>query len=201
MLVVMMFMVFMMVMVVMLVLMIVTTAGAMLIMLVSMLMSLDQLSSHLVGQSMSLFHGFTDLSAGQAIPGSGDDGSLFIVTTQQLDTGFQLVLSDLLGAAQDDGIGGLYLVIEEFTKVFHVQFALGSVYDGNKTAQLYRHLSLYTLYSFDDIGQLAYTGGLEEDAVRSKLYQHFLQCLAKITYQRAADAAGIHLVELDAGVF
>ena len=51
-----------------------------------------------------------------------------------------------------------------------------------------------------DIAELADAGGLDDDAVGSKLLQYLLESLAKITYQRAADAAGVHFGDSNTGI-
>ena len=56
------------------------------------------------------------------------------------------------------------------------------------------------LHRADHITQLADTGGLNEYSVRMELIQHLFQSLAKVTYQTAADTAGIHLGDLNAGI-
>jgi hypothetical protein len=113
---------------------------------------------------------------------------------------FQLSLVHLLGTAQDNGIGAFYLIVEELTEVLHVNLALGGIYYGNKAVQLYGNLLSDTLYGTDDIRQLAYAGGLDQDAIRVELGQYLLQSSAEIANQRAADTTGIHLGNLNTGI-
>ena len=89
------------------------------------------------------------------------------------------------------------MIVVELAEVFHIHLDLAGIYNGYGVTQLY---ALNLFYGADHIGQLAYTGGLNDDPVRGISIQCFLQGLAKVTYQRAADAAGIHLGNVDAGI-
>ena len=54
------------------------------------------------------------------------------------------------------------------------------------------------LHRIADIGQLADSGRLDDDVVRVELLHNLLQCFGKVTDQAAADAARIHLSDVDA---
>ena len=60
---------------------------------------------------------------------------------------------------------------------------------------------LQTLYGMDHVGKLADTGGLDQNTLGSISADNFLQGSTEITYQRAADTAGVHLFDLDTGLF
>ena len=192
--------VLMMVMVLMLVLMvvIVAAAGAVLVMLVMVMMFLLLLQlGQLGGQSGLAFHGMQQLLTGQIAPGSGDDGGSGIVLSQQLHSGVQLLLGDRIGTGQDDGGGSFDLVVVELTEVLHVDLHLTGIADSHGVAQ--GHILIGDLFhSADHIGQLAHAGGLDDDPVRIVFGDHLLQSLAEVTHKRAADAAGVHLGDVDA---
>ena len=58
----------------------------------------------------------------------------------------------------------------------------------------------HALHGAGHVTQLAHAGGLDHDAVRVVLLHHLLQGGAEIAHQRAADAAGVQFVDLDAGL-
>ena len=190
-----------MLMLVVMVVVVVTAAAVVVVVLDAVLVS--DLGHQLVGQRVTAGHGLHDLGAGELIPGSGEDGGLLVVLPQQLHGGIQLGGVHALGAGEDDGAGVLHLVVIEFAEVLHIDTGLGGVHHGDKAAQMHlvAGLVLYPLHSGDDVGQLAHAGGLDDDAVRGILIQNLAQGRPEVTYQGAADAAGVHLGDLYAGVF
>ena len=111
----------------------------------------------------------------------------------------QLALGDGIGTGQDDGGGRLDLVVVELAEVLHIHLDLARVGHGHGVAQrdlVIRHLA----HSGDDVGQLAHAGRLDQNTVGMVLGNDLLQRLAKIAHQRAADAAGVHLGDVDAGI-
>ena len=53
---------------------------------------------------------------------------------------------------------------------------------------------------YDKAAELADAGRLDKDTIRVELLEHLRQSLAEITYQRAADTAGVQLVDLNASL-
>ena len=145
-------------------------------------------------------HGLQDLLAGQGVPGGGDDGSGGVLLTQHGHSGGDLFLGGVLGAAQDDAACVADLVVVELTEVLHIHLDLVDVGHGNEAAQLNIQMLGHALDSAGHVGQLADAGGLDDDAVRVVLLHHLLQSGAEIAHQRAADAAGVQLIDLDAGL-
>ena len=160
---------------------------------------LSSQTSQLVLQGVLVLHGLQDGLAVQVVPGSSDDGSVGVVLPQQLHGVQQLLLAHAVGTAEDDGGSMLHLVVEELTKVLHVYLALGGIGHGDEGVQLDVGV-VQTLDRTDDVGQLAHAGGLDEDAVGLVLRQDLLQSLTEVTHQAAADAAGVHLGDLHAGI-
>ena len=144
--------------------------------------------------------GLQDLLTGQGIPCGGHDGSSGVLLAQHGDRSGDLLLAGGLGAAQDDAACVADLVIIELTKVLHIHLDLVDIGHGDKAVQLHIQMLSHTLHSAGDIAQLAHTGGLNDDAVGVVLLHHLLQSGTEITHQRAADAACVQLVDLDAGL-
>ena len=113
--------------------------------------------------------------------------------------GVQLGLGNGIRPGQDDGGGGLHLVVVEFAEVLHIDLDLARVHHGYGVAQ--GHFIIHDLlHRADDIGQLAHAGGLDEDPVGVVLLDDAIQRLAEVAHQGAADAAGVHLGDLNARV-
>ena len=150
------------------------------------------------GQGVPSLDGGQQLAAGELIPGGGHHQSLGIVLLQQGHGGVQPDLGNAVGAAEHDGRGVFHLIVEELTEVFHIHLALGGVHHGDQGVEL--DIRRAALDGFGHVGQLAHAGGLDEDAVRGEFFHHLGQGLREIAHQRAADAAGAHLPDLDARV-
>ena len=156
---------------------------------------------HVLGEAVVVFHRGEDLRAGQLIPRRGDDARLVVVLAQQVDGGLQLLLRELLGAGEQDGAGILDLVEEEFAEVLDVHAALHRVRNGHEAAHLRLGDVLFdALHGADDVRELAHAGRLDEDAVGVVLVDDLFEGLAEVAHQRAADAAGVHLRHLNAGL-
>ena len=145
------------------------------------------------------FQRLDQLLARQLAPRGGDDGGNGIMLPQHGNGRVQLALGDGIGTGQDDGGGGFDLVVVELAEVLHIHLDLARVGHGHGVAQrdlVIRHLA----HSGDDVGQLAHAGRLDQNTVGMVLGNDLLQRLAKIAHQRAADAAGVHLGDVDAGI-
>ena len=153
----------------------------------------------LMGQSIPVLHGGNQLFTGELIPGSGDQRCLLIMLPEQRHGRVQLFLGNRVRTAQDDGGGSFDLVIVKLAEISHINLALGGVSNCHGVAQ--PHLVIGDLlHGCHHIAELAHTGGLDDDPVRMILGNHLLQGLAEVAHQRAANAAGVHLPNLDAGL-
>ena len=150
-------------------------------------------------ERVAALHRLEDLLAVELCPGRGHDGRGRVFLTQQRHGGVELLGADALGAREDDGARVLDLVVEELAEVFHIHPALVGV-DHSREAVEHQLIGLHALHRADNVAELADTRGLDEDAVGVKLRQHLLQCVGKVPHEAAADAAGVHLVDLHAGI-
>ncbi len=189
-------------MLIMIVVMMAAGAGlAVMMMVMMMLLVLVQLSGIQQCLVAVCTHDIIDLLAGQLVPRCGDDAGVFAaVLTNQLECLIQTLFADVLGTAQHDGASALQLIDIELTEVLDIHAALGGVAYGGHAAHFYFAFAQNRLYRCGNIRQLADAGRLNDDAIRCVLAQHIAQCLFKVTDQCAADAAGIHFVDLNAGV-
>ena len=145
-------------------------------------------------------HDRDDLGTGQGGPVGGDDGGGGVLLGQQGDGGSDLLLTGVAGAAQDDAGRMADLVVVELAKVFHIHFDLVHVGDGDKAVQDDRQALGHALHSAGNVGQFTNTRRLDEDAVGVVGLDDLFQRLAEVADQAAADAAGVQLVDLDAGL-
>ena len=182
----------------MVVLVIVAAAGAVLIMLVVMMVVLVLMLQffHLVAQVITA-HQTNDLLAAELVPGSADKADIGIEPSKQLAGLQDSIFLCGIGAAHNDNIGIFNLVVEKLAEVSHVHTALACINNGYLCADLN---ALNLLNGSGNIRQLAYTGGLDDNAVGSIIVNNLLQSLSEVTYQRAANTAGAHLGNLNAGI-
>ena len=151
------------------------------------------------GEGVALFHRVEDLRAGELVPRRRDDDGAGILLAQQRDALGELFLLDARGAGEDDAPGGFDLVVEKFAEVAHIHFAFARVHDGAERVD--RKLAVRRLlHGGHDVGELADTRGLDEDAVGGVALADLVQSGTEITRKAAADAAGVHLRHLNAGV-
>ena len=151
------------------------------------------------GQRVAPLHRFEDLLAVQLRPRRGHDRGGRVLLTQQRHGGVELLGTDALGTREDDGACVLDLVVEKLAEVLHVHPALVRVDHGREAVE-HQLVGLHALHGADDVAQLADARGLDEDAVGVKLGEHLLQRVGKVAHEAAADAAGVHLIDLHAGV-
>ena len=170
-------------------------------MVVLMLLSrVHDLSQYLSRQRVAVLHDRQQLRTGQLIPRSRHDTSILVVLAQQGNDLFQTVFLDKLGTGEQDGTRVLDLIEEEFAEVLGVHLGLLGVDNRDKAVEDDRLVLCNALHGSDDVGQLADTRGLDQNACRVVGLDDFLQCLAEVTDQRAADAARVHLGDLDTGI-
>ena len=144
-------------------------------------------------------HCLKDLLAVDVIPRSGYDGSMLVELADHRKSLSELVLGELLGTAEYDGLCSFYLVLVELAEVLHIHLDLGRVNYGCVGVE-YEIVALNVHDSLEHVRQLADAGRLDKDTIRVELLKHLRQSLAEITYQRAANAALVHFCYLYAGV-
>ena len=133
----------------------------------------------------------------QLVPRSDDNGSRSILLTHNPHNRIQLFLGNAIGTAENDASCMFQLIIIEFAEVFGVNLALPGINNGSKAIQLYI-VRFHLFHGFDHITELSDAGRLDQNAIRCKLLQYLSQRGLKVTHQTAADASGIHFVDLDA---
>ena len=143
-------------------------------------------------------HHRDDLRAGQGGPVGGHDGGGGVLFGQQGHGVGDLLLAGVAGAAQDDAGRMADLIVVELTEVLHIHFDLVHVGHRDKAVQLDGQGFGYAFHGAGHVGQLAHAGGLDEDAVGMVGFHHLLEGFPEVAHQRAADAARVQLVDLNA---
>ena len=149
------------------------------------------------GLESILVHCLTDLSTVELCPGGSYKACLCVDALEQFNRSHDLVSGRGIGTAHDDEVGICNLIIEELAEVAHIHAALACVNNS------YLCADQCTFNAGDcgsDIGELAYTRRLNDDAVGSIVLHDLLQSLGEVADQSAADAAGIHLGDLNTRV-
>ena len=187
------------------VLVLIVVVMVMMVVLVLILVGMGHIGGAGLGQQLGdevalAVHDGDDLCAGQDGPVGGDDGGGGVLLCQQGDGGSDLLLTGVAGAAQDDAGRMADLVVIELTEVLHIHLDLVHVGDGDKAVQDDGQILGDALDGAGHVGQLADARRLNEDAVRVVGLDNLLQCLAEVADQAAADAAGVQLIDLNAGL-
>ena len=191
----------MMLVLVMLVVIVMMVAALVVVVIVVVMVLGHHRRQHVLGKAVVILHRREDRLAADVIPRGRDDARLRVVLAQQRDDGLQLLLAHALRAAEQNRAGVFNLVEEELAEVLDVHAALARIRDGHKAAHLgLRDVLFHALDRADHVGELAHAARLDQDAIRVILVDHFAQRLAEVAHQRAADAAGVHLRHLDAGL-
>jgi hypothetical protein len=177
---------------------VIVAAAAMLLVMVMMVMLLLQLCQ-LSCKGLLTRHGRQDLLTGQLAPRRGDNGCLCIMLPEHRNGGIQLRLRNQIRTGQNNGGRSLHLIVIELTEVLHIHLDLAGIHHRNGVAK--GHILVGDLLNgTNHVGQLAHAGGLDDDPVGVILADDLLQRLTKIAHKGAANAAGIHLGNVDAGI-
>ena len=151
---------------------------------------------HLLVERVVL-HRLADLRAGELVPGRGDQLGVGIEPFEQLGRRDDLFVRGGVGTAHDDEVGVRDLVVEELAEVAHIHLGLAGVHNSGAGAD---HGALHALDGARDVAELADARGLDQDAVGRKVVHDLFQRLGEVAHERAADAAGVHLGDLNARV-
>ena len=162
---------------------------------VGLLSQLAQLLHEIV---LSLHRG-DNLRALEAVPRGRNNGRGGVFLAQHGHGGGNLFRVGALGAAEDDAAGVADLVVVELAEVFHVQLDLVHIRHSDKAVELDGQMLGHAFHGAGHIAELADARGLDKDAVGVVLLDNLFQRLAEIADEAAADAAGVQLVDLDAG--
>ena len=155
--------------------MLVTVALLIVVVVVMLVMLLLELTESL-GKSVLMLDSGENIGAREHIPWGRDYRSGGVVLANDLGRLLDPHLLGGVGMRKDDSGRTLYLIAEELAKVLHIHLALSRVNDGGKRAEL-ELCALNAHNCLDNIGELANSGGLDEDSVGVVLCKHLCECL------------------------
>ena len=177
----------------------VAAVSVLVVMVMIMAMMLMCHRFQILGYGILALHSFQKLSAGQLLPGSCDQGSSLIVLAEKLHSLVQLCLRNAGGTGKNNGRSSFHLIVIELAEVLHIHLDLARIYHSDGIAKL--HILAGDLFHCgNDIGELAHTGRLNNHTVGVELLNHLFQRLSEVAHQTAADAAGVHLRNVNAGI-
>ena len=156
-----------------------------------MMMNVCRQASKLFFDGISALHSSEKLCTVKNIPRSGYNGCCGVLFAQKRNGFCNLFLVCTLGMRKNNATRVFDLVIEEFTKVLHIHFALFNVCNGGETVQK-NVFYIEVLNSTNNIRKLSNTRRLNQNAVGMVLVKYLLERFAKIANQRAANATAIH---------
>ena len=139
---------------------------------------------HVLRKVVVILHRGEDGLAADVVPRGGDDTRLRVMLTQERDDRLQLLLAHALRAGEQDRAGVFNLVEEELAEVLDIHAALARVRDGYEAAHAgFRNILFHALDRTDNVGKLADSARLDEDAVRMILVDDLTERLAEIADQ------------------
>ena len=180
---------------------IVVAAVLVLLIMMMMLVLLRKLLKKLCLQIDRMLENFKQLLTGQICERRRDNRRVLVNLANQLNRLVNLLLVCDIRPGEHNGLCILHLVVEELTEVLDVELRLLHIDQRDRGIASDRELFLDIRDSAHHVRELADTGGLNDYAVRRVFCEDFLQRAREIADERAADAAGVHLPHLNAGIF
>ena len=115
--------------------------------------------------------------------GCCDDGCLAVVLAEQLHGLVDLLFAGFIRSCEKDGARVLNLIEEKLTEIADIHLRLGGIDNRNRAVHLHVSSDRRIVYRATDIGKLADSGGLDQDAVRMILLHDLLQRFSEIADQ------------------
>ena len=149
------------------------------------------------GQGVDALHNVNYLPAVELVPGRCYNGRVGVELAEHRARGDDLAVGGGVGAAEDDNVGVVHLIVEELAEVADIHAAASRVNDRDLCADL---AAGHACDGLCNVGELAHAARLDEDAVGVILLDDLLKRGGEVADEGAADAAGVHLGYLNARV-
>ena len=163
-----------------------------------LLMNMLQHFLHHILQLVRTLNGLQNCSAVQLGQRRSNNGRFVVMLANHLHTIINLILTYFISPAKNNSTGVCYLINKELTEILNVHLTLGSIHNCHGAVDLYIQVHSHILHRLQHIGKFSHTGGLNQNTLRRIGTYNLLQRGSKITYQRTADTAGVHLLNLNA---
>ena len=151
-------------------------------MVVMMMLSLLKELLQLVIECVLLSHCVHKLCSGELLPFCGDNRCGCVELLHYAYCLAYLLLGKSRCVAEYNAACISYLIVEEFTEILVVHFALLRVHYGGKAVQLHV-MGVDILYCAYNVAELAYAGGLDEYAVGSVVGKHLFKGFSEVSHQ------------------
>ena len=89
------------------------------------------------------------------------------------------------------------LIVEKLAEILHIHLTFCRVRYRGKAVQFHSCFCLNSLNGADDIRQFTHAGRFNDDPIRLELFRTLFQSFRKVADQTAADASGIHFLNLN----
>ena len=142
-------------------------------------------------------HDFEHLLSGELIPVGRHDLRCRVQSPDVFHDAVEFFGAHPLLMREEYGARVLDLVSEELSEVLHVHLVSLGVYNCGESVE-FDPVIVEILDRDDDVGELAHTGRFDEYPVRIVLLDHFIEGLAEVSHEGAANASCYHLIYLDA---
>lgn len=184
--------------VLMMVVMVVVVAAAGAVCTMRMMVCVLDFVQHLLHEVAAALHRLKQLRAGQFLPRGGDNARVRVQSAQHGNRLVKTRRRALCRAGKQDCTGMGNLIFKKFAEVLEIHLCFECIDYRDKGVQ--HNVEMRILHRGNNVGQLADARRLDQDAVGMILLDNVMQRLPKVTDERAADAAGVHLVDNDARV-
>ena len=185
--------------VVMMLVMLMASALAVIAVMVMMVLMLFLKRLYSILKGILVLHSCENITTGKRIPGSCNDDRAFVMLTKESNALGDFLILCRLCMRKHNGRCISNLVVIELAKVLHIHLALINIGNGGKAIES-SAVILGSLCRTNNVRELAYSRGLDDDSVGIILLKHLNKRLREITNQRTADAARIHLGDLNSRI-
>ena len=181
--------------------MVVATALAVLVVIVMMFVMVMLVFKLLKNRSESvrLFHSVKNHLAVKLVPGSGHYNRIGIDLAEHCNTSRKLIITHVVGVAENNRTRVLNLIVVELTEVLHIHLALARIRNCRKAVEN-SLVRTDALYRTNNVRKLADTRRLDNNSVGSVLVKHLFKSLAEVADKTAANAARIHFGDFNARI-
>ena len=171
----------------------------MLVVMVMMVLCFIRKAGKLVAKRFCSLHcGQNGISA-DLIPRGNDERCTRVALTNDGKGIGKAPVGDAIGMRENDAARVLDLIPKKLAEVFHIHLALPCINDG--CLRIQRHIVRANVANgADDVAELSDARRLDQDTIGGKLGKNLAKGLSEIADETAADAARIHLGDLNTRV-
>ena len=153
----------------------------------------------LIFEGVGLLYCGKNILAGKLVPVGSHYRRVGINLAEKRYAGKYLIVPSAPGVGKHDGGRSLYLIVIELAEILHIHLAFIDV--GNRGVGIeHRIIPAKSFNRADNVGELTDARRLDENPVGLIFVKHLRESCRKIADERAADAARVHLCDLNARI-